>query len=191
LHLPRPNTWPLNSQGLGQFRPYCLLRSFRPAVWRVCHIPRTHFSSAHRCERTACDCSAIARCGTTLFPRPAALRLWPTRETLAQRHARWPASSRVRTVTSRTRRMGGWNTKSVMPRKLLFVDRHKQARASPLRSGHTSISLLYHYYTTTIPPITLLYHPYIIPQFFFAARPTSDRTNRRARQPWKRRHELG
>ena len=75
------------------------------------------------------------------------------------------ASSRVRTVTSRTRRMGGWNTKSVMS-QTLFVDRHKQARAPSLRSGHTSISLLYHYYTTTITPISLLYYPYIIPQFF-------------------------
>src|SRR5262245_37705582 len=48
--------------------------------------------------------------------------------------------------------MGGWNTKSVMPPKLIVV---------PLRSGHTSISLLYHYYTTnttTIPQISLLYH---------------------------------
>src|SRR6516225_8336454 len=75
------------------------------------------------------------------------------------------ASSRVRTVTSRTRRMGGWNTKSVMS-QTLFVDRHKQARAPSLRSGHISISLLYHYYTTTITPISLLYYPYIIPQFF-------------------------
>src|SRR5262245_35127044 len=44
--------------------------------------------------------------------------------------------------------MGGWNTKSVMPPKLIVV---------PLRSGHTSISLLYHSYTTPIP---LLYHQY-------------------------------
>jgi hypothetical protein len=103
LQLPRPNTWPLNIQRLGRFRPYCLLRSFRPAVWRVCHVPRTHFSSADRCERTACDCSAIARPGTTLFPRPAVLRLWPTRETLAQRHARWPRRISLRDGAQRVR----------------------------------------------------------------------------------------
>jgi hypothetical protein len=39
LHLPRPNTWPFNSQRLGQFRPYCLCDLLRAAVWRVCHIP--------------------------------------------------------------------------------------------------------------------------------------------------------
>jgi hypothetical protein len=35
--------------------------------------------------------------------------------------ARTRASSRVRTVTSRTRRRGGSNTKSVMPRKLANI----------------------------------------------------------------------
>src|SRR5262249_23527903 len=44
LHLPRPNTprpntWPLNSQRLGRFRPYCPSHPLRPTVWRVYHIP--------------------------------------------------------------------------------------------------------------------------------------------------------
>jgi hypothetical protein len=215
LHLPRPNTWPLNSQGLGQFRPYCPCDPLRAAVWRVCHIPRTHVSSADRRERTACDCSAIARWWHYPFSSassPSAMaharnaRAAPRalaspdissrRRTTRSRlygnrgpsyvRANSAASSRVRTVTSRTRRMGGWNTKSVMPRKLLFVD-HKQARASPLHSGHTSISLLYHYYNTNITFVLSLYHSTVLS----AVRPTSDRTNRRARQPWKRRHELG
>src|SRR6516162_167236 len=59
--------------------------------------------TADRCERTACDCSAIARRGTTLFPRPAALRLWPRRETLAQRHARWPRRISLRDGAQRVR----------------------------------------------------------------------------------------
>src|SRR6266516_4453033 len=81
------------------------------------------------------------------------------------------ASSRVRTVTTRARRMGGSNTKSVMPPKLLFVDRNEQARASPCDRA-TLLALLYHYYTTNIttippislliPPISLLYHSIII-----------------------------
>src|SRR5262249_35244808 len=138
--------------------------------------PLSPVHAADRWERTACDRPAIARgCPHYPFPQPAVLRLSPTRETLAQRHARWPrrislrdgaqrvracmansaASSRVRTVTSRTRRRGGSNTKSVMPRKLLSVDRNQQERA-PLRSGHTPISLLYHYYSTNITSISSL-----------------------------------
>src|SRR5262244_2703289 len=39
LHLPRPNTWPLNSQWLGRFRPFSPSDPFRPGVWRVYHIP--------------------------------------------------------------------------------------------------------------------------------------------------------
>jgi hypothetical protein len=39
LHLPRPNTWPLNIQRLGQFRAYCPFRSTSPAVWLAYHIP--------------------------------------------------------------------------------------------------------------------------------------------------------
>src|SRR5262245_29460985 len=70
--------------------------------------------------------------------------------------------------------------------ELLFVDRNQQERA-PLRSGHTSTSLLYHYYSTNITSISSLYHSTVLS----AARPTGDRTNRRARQPWKRRHGLG
>lgn len=213
MHLPRPNTWPLNSQGLGQFRPYCPCDPLRAAVWRVCHIPRTHVSSADRRERTACDCSAIARWWHYPFSSassPSAMaharnaRAAPRalaspdissrRRTTRSRlygnrgpsyvRANSAASSRVRTVTSRTRRMGGWNTKSVMARKLLFVDRHKQARASPL------VTLLYHSYTTTIPPISLLYHIYIIPQFFLP-RPRRVTEQIGGPQPWKRRHELG
>src|SRR6516162_8411180 len=88
------------------------------------------------------------------------------------------ASSRVRTVTSRTRRMGGWNTKSVMS-QTLFVDRHKQARAPSLRSGHTSISLLYHYYNTNITFVLPPYHSTVLS----AVGPTSDRTNRRPGSP--------
>src|SRR5262249_14310217 len=52
-------------------------------------------------------------------------------------------------------------------------------------------SHLYHSYTTTIAPISLLYHPLYHSTVLSAARPTSDRTNRRARQPWKRSHGLG
>src|SRR5215470_13132626 len=52
--------------------------------------------------------------------------------------------------------MGGWNTKSVMSPNLLVVDRNKQARASPCDRA----TLPYHSYTTTIPPIALLYHKY-------------------------------
>src|SRR5215475_2045354 len=68
--------------------------------------------------------------------------------------------------------MGGWNTKSVMSPNLLVVDAINR-RERPLRSGHTSISLLYHYYTTnttTIPQISLLYQSIIIPQFLCAGR---------------------
>src|SRR6516162_3711717 len=70
------------------------------------------------------------------------------------------ASSRVRTVTSRTRRMGGWNTKSVMSQtSLTAINRRERPLSDP-------VTLLYHYYTTTITPVSLLYYPYIIPQFF-------------------------
>src|SRR5262245_37467951 len=96
LHLPRPNTprpntWPLNSQRLGRFRPYCPSDPLRPTVWRVYHIPpdkllacfgnfRRH-SSARRAmalgmlptdvERTACDRPAAAR-GCPRYPLSSA-----------------------------------------------------------------------------------------------------------------------
>src|SRR5438128_4212001 len=94
------------------------------------------------------------------------------------------ASSRVRTVTTRARRMGGSNTKSVMPPKLLFVDRNEQARASPCDRA-TLLALLYHYYTTnitTIPPISLLYH-----QYHFYINPVSFCCSpaRRGRRRWR------
>ena len=59
--------------------------------------------------------------------------------------------------------MGGSNTKSVMPPKLLFVDRNEQARASPCDRA-TLLALLpllyhqYHYYTTNITSISFQYH---------------------------------
>src|SRR5262249_37521585 len=150
------------------------------------------------------------------FPQPAVLRLLPTRETLAQRHARWPRRISLRDRAQRVRacmttgglhyiRSGelgsvvegahgnfahkakGWLEHKIRhAAELLFVDRNQQERA-PLRSGHTSTSLLYHYYSTNITSISSLYHSTVLS----AARPTGDRTNRRARQPWKRRHGLG
>ena len=39
MYLPRPNTWPLNSQWLGRFRPFSPSDPLRPGVWRVYHIP--------------------------------------------------------------------------------------------------------------------------------------------------------
>src|SRR5262245_45931579 len=60
--------------------------------------------------------------------------------------------------------MGGWNRKSVMSPNLLVVDRNKQAGASPCDRA----TLPYHSYTTTIPPIPLLYHKY---HFYISPRP--------------------
>src|SRR6516165_1670326 len=111
LHLPRPNTWPLNIQRLGRFRPDCPSDSLRPAVWPVYHIPAdkllTRFDNfrmpTDMRELLAIVRQSLAGVRTALFPRPAVLRLLPTRETLAQRHARWPCRISLRDGAQRDR----------------------------------------------------------------------------------------
>ena len=204
MHLPRPNTWPLNIQRLGRFRPYCLpihfaqqCGPFTTEDWRI--------GFSRQFERTACDCPAIAR-GCPHYPfsssasspsaiaharnaraAPRALaspdissrrrttrsRLYGNRGPTYVR-ANSAASSRVRTSTTRAMRMGGSNTKSVMPRKLLVVDRNNQARASHCTIAphfYTTLNHKYHSYITHLSPISLLYHSYV------GYAPTTDRTN--------------
>src|SRR5262245_23506076 len=114
-----------------------------------------------RCERTACDCSAIARWRPhylfSLASSPSAMahaqnaraapralassdiasRRRTTRSLLCGNrgptyvHANSAASPRVRTVTSRARRRGGSNTKSVTPRKLA---RHNRSSGTNLHN---------------------------------------------------------
>src|SRR5258708_6746796 len=85
--------------------------SLRPAVWPVYPTPADkpppcldHFRMpTDMRELLAIVRQSLAGVRTALFPRPAVLRLLPTRETLAQRHARWPCRISLRDGAQRDR----------------------------------------------------------------------------------------
>lgn len=138
-----------------------------PAIARGCpHYPFSSSASspsaiAHARNARAAP-RALASSDISSRRRTTRSRLYGNRGPSYVR-ANSAASSRVRTVTSRTRRRGGSNTKSVMPRKLLFVDRNNQARASLCTIAphfYTTLYHKYHSYITHLSPISLLYHSY-------------------------------
>src|SRR5260221_12820176 len=79
--------------------------SLRPAVWRVYHIPADKLLTCFDNFRMPTDMRellAIVR-QSLAGVRSAVLRLLPTRETLAQRHARWPCRISLRDGAQRDR----------------------------------------------------------------------------------------